>query len=148
MGDCHTLDDLNSVPGTHRAEGDSHKPSSDPHSRAVARVPAPNTWADASWQKQVTNEHINIIIAHEGNPSANYWRTSPHRLTPTIPTLNCRVAAGIPGHWLHAPLVKRQTVQPPRKVWQLLIKLNISIPYGLAVSLLDIILKETKIVVT
>lgn len=99
MGDCHTLDDLNSVPGTHTAEGDSHELSSDLHSRAVAHVPAPNTWTDASRQKQVTNEHIIIINTHEGNASANYWRTSPHRLTPTIPTLNCRVVARIPGHW-------------------------------------------------
>lgn len=87
MGDCHTLDDLNSVPGTHMAEGNSHKLFSNLHSRAVAHVPAPNARTDASRQKQVTNEHTIIIITHEGNASANYWHTSPHRLTPTIPTL-------------------------------------------------------------
>lgn len=67
--------------------GDSHKLSSDLHSRAVAHVPAPNTRTDASRQKQVTNENTIIIITHEGNASANYWRTSPHRLTAMIPTL-------------------------------------------------------------
>lgn len=129
------LDDLSSIPGTHTAEEpltsclltSTHGSGSHPCSKHRRQV-------STSLSSLPTGEGKHKLLVRLSTP------TDSNDSNFKIP-----VVAGTPGDGLHTPLVKRQTAQPPRTVWQFLIKLNISIPYGLASHSLILSLKKQKL---